>query len=366
LCFAKRSKSPKSHPLSPAQSPPPPSPVIELPEIEVWQKDPNNVREEATLKKIKIDCEPHIDKSLLPNVLDWQPFKTWSGKVKNIPIHSQPPFIINKVTFQSLDMKKRGNEVLFAKVKVNYDLWDKKNFKYTNKDGFMFMRGSSVAILVVLIDRDTNEQHVVLTQQVRMPVGIADFREIPAGVVDKGNKVAVQAQVELREETGLEIKSEQLLDLTALITTVRDLDDVNSPLKYDGMYPSPGGADESIRLYLYRAIVSGTIIKEMPNALTGSGPTEVITLELMKLEEVWHSVPEAKVLSSLYLYERALKSSDTRSKIEAKTVDMPSDVEKHLLDNLKKGRESREEQLLKAKNMQQADQSAGPSSAPTH
>jgi len=212
----------------------------------------------------------------------------------------------------------------------------------------MFMRGPAVAILVILIQNEPSfTKYSVVTKQVRMPVGIDDFREIPAGVVDKNNDVTVQAKTELWEETGLSINPNELFDLTSLFENVRHPSDITSDLKYEGMYPSPGGSDEYIRLYLYQAKLDKDVIVQMPGVITGSGSKEIITLEVVKLDELWRKTPEAKVLSALYLYEKALSDPNKKDEVEAKVVNMPQEQQKKLLEGMLDGKRNKLEREKK-------------------
>ena len=63
--------------------------------------------------------------------------------------------------------------------------------------GIVFMRGASVAILVIL--RCGGEEWVVLTKQPRMPIGMSSFPEIPAGMIDNSGTFGAAAK-EMKED----------------------------------------------------------------------------------------------------------------------------------------------------------------------
>lgn len=60
-------------------------------------------------------------------------------------------------------------------------------------------------------------------------------------MLDGGDFVGVAAK-ELMEETGIKIKSNELIDLTQLAYKG----------SYSGVYPSAGGCDEFLRLFVHR------------------------------------------------------------------------------------------------------------------
>lgn len=69
--------------------------------------------------------------------------------------------------------------------------------------GSVFLRGASVAMLVVLTPDDAPEdKHVLLTVQPRVAAGSLRLVELPAGMVDEGT-FAGSAAKEIEEELGM-------------------------------------------------------------------------------------------------------------------------------------------------------------------
>ncbi|KAI8884594.1 hypothetical protein K501DRAFT_79128 [Backusella circina FSU 941] len=78
------------------------------------------------------------------------------------------------------------------------------------------------------------------------------------------------------------------------------------------MYPSAGGSDEFLRLFVCIKEMTDGQIDELQGKLTGLREQgENITLKLVELENAWRYSPDAKLLSSLTLYQ-ALKSNITK------------------------------------------------------
>ncbi len=74
--------------------------------------------------------------------------------------------------------------------------------------GIVFMRGGAVSILPIL--QCDGQRHVLLCRQPRLPVGLAQFPEIPAGMLDGSGKFSGVAAKELEEETGIVIRDDQV------------------------------------------------------------------------------------------------------------------------------------------------------------
>jgi len=158
------------------------------------------------------------------------PFKEWLEKFNTTDMQ------LNRVHFQSIDMF--GKKVGFLKF-VAYVEKDGKSLP-----GIVFMRGPAVAILTILVD-PTGKEFVLCTNQARVPVG--DYLlEVPAGMIDEGGNFKGQVALEMKEETGIEIKDHNLKDLTELAYGKR----------YQGIMPSPGGCDEYLKLFVYREQLS--------------------------------------------------------------------------------------------------------------
>ncbi|EGG23960.1 hypothetical protein DFA_06098 [Cavenderia fasciculata] len=213
-----------------------------------------------------------------PNFVKW---------VKRVEAEEQ--LLVKNVLFQSVDMF--GKNVGFLKFKAEVVALPENR----PVPGIVFCRGGSVAILVILKSKESNKEYSLLTVQTRVPVGKFSYSEIPAGMLDgSGHFVGVAAK-EMKEETGLEVSEEKLIDLTQLAYGN----------EVEGMYPSPGGCDEFIRLFLFRETLEQAKIDELKNKLTGClSENESITLNVVPLEDLWKTSPDGKTLSALYLYEK--------------------------------------------------------------
>ena len=159
--------------------------------------------------------------------------------------------------------------------------------------GAAFLRGGTVIILVIL--RCEGQEYVVIVRQPRSPVGSIAFAETPAGMLDGSGKFAGKAAQELKEELGLEIREEDLIDMTKLVfsTSVR------------GIYASAGGSDEFGRFMLYRRDVTSEELASFKSRKTGAvGESERIVTDVIPLQDLWTTSPSSGTFTALYLYGR--------------------------------------------------------------
>eukprot|EP00026_Physarum_polycephalum_P005396 Phypoly_transcript_05430.p1 GENE.Phypoly_transcript_05430~~Phypoly_transcript_05430.p1 ORF type:complete len:358 (+),score=83.96 Phypoly_transcript_05430:799-1872(+) len=221
----------------------------------------------------------------------------WMKSINTIenPDRSKPELIVDKVHIQHIDMF--GPRIGFIKFEVAARKWNEKMKQIAFVPGIVFMRGGAVGILCILIEAETGKEYALITLQPRIPVGSCDFAEIPAGMLDgepNKQKFAGKAAKEMSEETLLEILDTELYDLTQLAYGN----------KHKGMYPSAGGCDEFLRLFLYRRYMSKEVMDLLKIAHGGEGESEIIKLKLVPLEDLWREAPDAKALSALYLYTK--------------------------------------------------------------
>ena len=193
-------------------------------------------------------------------------------------------FTVRSIHFQSLDMFGHG-KVGFIKFKC--DVVD-ANGKFL--PGIIFARGGSVAILTVLACE--GEDYAVLTVQPRLATGSFEFAEICAGMLDGEGNFAGVAAKEMKEELGIEIKESDLCDLTELAGFKR------------GAFPSPGGCEETIRIFVYRRQVSRPELEVINGRCTGLlAEGEQITLKSVRLDDLL-LIPDMKTIVAYALYQR--------------------------------------------------------------
>lgn len=144
---------------------------------------------------------------------------------------------------------------------------------------------------------------MILTVQPRIPAGSLALAELPAGMLDDAGTFAGGAAKEIAEETELEIPAEDLINMTELAIPA-------APLKSDeqlqqAMYPSPGGCDEFIPIFLWQKRVPRSQLKEWQGKLTGLREHgEKITLMLCPLNQLWKlGGRDGKALAGWALYQ---------------------------------------------------------------
>jgi len=129
-----------------------------------------------------------------------------------------------------------------------------------------FNRGECVACLIVVTVKETGKQVVVLCEQLRFAGG-RHMIEIPAGMKDsRTHSLKGPVLDEIREETGIVVNEDdpKLVKLGSKI------------------YPSPGGCDEAIDLWLYETEISDKKLKEMEVKTFGTGEYERIKIRLVE------------------------------------------------------------------------------------
>lgn len=182
-----------------------------------------------------------------------------------------------------------------------------------NKDdeslpGSVFLRGPSVGMMIVLqpddLPKDSKEEkHVILTVQPRIPAGTLRLVELPAGMVDDGT-FSGSAAKEIKEELGLSIPGSELTNLSELAVPASSAGEEGEKLP-QAMFPSAGGSDEYVPIFLHEKRVERETLKEWTGKLTGLREHgEKITLKLVKLDDLWkEGGRDSKALAAYAMYE---------------------------------------------------------------
>jgi len=245
-------------------------------------------------------------------LLEFPAFNNWIKRLQaNLALQtSQPshefhasPYELRSITIQAVD-RFGGKRLGFVKLTA-----DVSNSQGESLPGAVFLRGASVGIMVVLQPDDLpagshNEKHVLLTVQPRIAGGSLQFVELPAGMVD-GGTFKGSAASEIKQELKLDIPENELTDLTQLA-----IPEGRGEENPRAIWPSAGGCDEYIPIFLHEKKIPRAQLKEWTGKLTGlRDHGEKITLKLVKLEDLWwEGARDAKALCALALWEGLRKN----------------------------------------------------------
>ncbi|KAL9114191.1 MAG: hypothetical protein Q9187_007516 [Circinaria calcarea] len=244
-------------------------------------------------------------------LLSFPAFKTWIAtlqhslslqKQRSHPFNSSP-YILKKIDIQAVDFFG-GERLGFVKLKAEVSNDDGEKLP-----GSVLLRGGSVAMMLILQPDDTplyseTDKHVILAIQPRIPAGLLSMPELPAGMLDDNGTFSGGAAKEISEETGLEVPASELINMTELALSPFEDNDTEEHLQ-QGVYPSPGGSDEFIPIFLWQKRIPRDQLKEWRGKLTGlRNQGEKITLMLARLEELWKvGGRDGKTLAAWALYE---------------------------------------------------------------
>jgi ADP-sugar diphosphatase len=154
---------------------------------------------------VQITYQSPIDESQVKLAIASVPFKDWLKQLE-----TQQSLNLKSILIQNIDMfgprvgfMKFKGEVTKTVVTELSGLNGVKSFIREEKQipNIVFMRGGSVAILVVLTTPN-NKKYTLLTRQARFPIGFDHFPEIPAGMLDGNGDFKGVAAKEMEEETG--------------------------------------------------------------------------------------------------------------------------------------------------------------------
>lgn len=265
-----------------------------------------------TLPETNPPCPVRLTNNITQDqLLSYPAFKIWhktilhSLSLQSNPSHefNKSPYKLREITLQSVDWFGSGDKKRLGFVKFQAQITN-DNGEYL--PGAVFMRGSSVAMLLVLQPDDVpeseeSEKHVLLTVQPRLAAGSLAFPEIPAGMLDDAGSFAGGAAKEIEEETGLVVKDEDLIDMTALA-----LQNENSTEQLQkGVFTTPGACDEFVPIFYYQKRLPRKELEGFRGKLTGLRDAgEKITLKVVNLEDLWkEGARDAKTLSAWALYQ---------------------------------------------------------------
>jgi ADP-sugar diphosphatase len=157
--------------------------------------------------------------------------------------------------------------------------------------GIVFLRGGSVAMLVVL--RCEGRKYVLIVKQPRVAAGRSALAELPAGMLDGDGNFAGVAAKEMREEAHINFKPDELVSMT--------------DFTHNKQYPSPGACDEFIEYFYASAAVTPAFLRAIADRATGVDD-ERIRLSYVPYEDLWCATGDAKVAVACHLFENLVRN----------------------------------------------------------
>lgn len=143
-------------------------------------------------------------------------------------------------------------------------------------DGFVIqanvvtIRGGAICVYIIITIEETGERFVLFVKQIRV-AGFGDIIELVAGMLDhrtKKNQIMGPVMDEIREETGLDPKVDELVQLGPAFRT------------------SIGLLDEEISPYLWEKTITKQAFEEMKTKIYGVDENEKIKIKFCPFEKI--------------------------------------------------------------------------------
>ena len=184
-------------------------------------------------------------------------------------------------------IRKGNGEVLFSMVRIDA--------VPPNGEPLLpiaLLRGHFVGVLVSLFNPETEQEHFLMVSQRRVATG-GPMLEHPAGMVDSTKDPFEVAMTEVREETGLEVKREDLVLLRDKV-----------------LYSSPGLLDEGGYFFGVRLEVTEADLERLNDNSQGHGNEgEFIQTMVLTREEAMQMSTVANALLHFYLWDDYKKAN---------------------------------------------------------
>ncbi|GAB3172728.1 NUDIX hydrolase [Telluribacter humicola] len=148
-----------------------------------------------------------------------------------------------------------------------------------------FLKGEVVSVLVCFIEKETRQKYLLLVKQRRICDGSHTY-EHPAGMLDSESDAAAVAAREVWEETGIEVRKEDLVRLNS-----------------EPCYPSTGTSDEAMYFFYIEIELAADQIASYHNQAQGvASDYERITTHVVSFVEGHHLINNSNGILLNYLY----------------------------------------------------------------
>jgi len=267
-------------------------------------RDDSNSRDIPTLsvsvhdKVIPIKYNSSISYDEASSALESRPFCQWIEKVSRV--FGSRRIDLLGLEIQSIDFIDQRVDSI--KLKVESVLKDDET---EIKDGEMteicWLRDFSVGILIELDCVEDDTIWSVLVDQPRMNIGAVSALELPVGHVDvDGDSVVGREITEVENSTGLTMKLSQLENLSKLAY------ENCSIYNASGLCPALGNCSEFVKIMYARKEITKREMASLRTRLSQMREEGAsMTLRVVPLDDLWKVSADMKVVSALFLLERA-------------------------------------------------------------
>ena len=208
---------------------------------------------------------------------DAHKYKIWTDNLYNNNVK------INGV--EEIYSRFRANgEILFSLLMLDADVPEGGKIP-----PILFLKGQVLSVLICMIDEVSKEKYLLIVKQRRICDGSITV-EHPAGMVDADDKPIDVAVREVREETGLEIETYQLVSLN------------EKPY-----FPSSGTSDESMFLYYCELTLPIEKIMAFNNQNTGAAyESEKIVTGVLPFKTAHDLMSNSNAILLNFMYLKAV------------------------------------------------------------
>lgn len=236
---------------------------------------------------------------------DWwrQLERSMTAQVEATHEFHENPYVLRCIRVQAFDSFQLEDKEHIKFMKIFAEI---ENDRADWLPGVVFLRGSTVAVLMIIQPSDApSEQHVIMTEQACVAAGSLSFLELPSGMVEDDTDMTSAVTRLFQEQIGITPIVNELINMTQMADSLQNDDLLISGGLTGAIYPSPNTCDERISMFLWKKEMDRLELEMLRDRLTTNrAEFDLVPIRFVEYDKLISIANrDGKTLAAWALYE---------------------------------------------------------------